>query len=261
MKNLLQSDFYRLFKSKSFYICTLVAVFLMSLNLFILDWSVKTLGDKNEMYSVLPFKDGISYGLSVFSNSNVLMILAIFSAIFVTAEFAHGTMKNAVSKGFNKLHIYLSKLVTVVVAGFILLFITAIVSSLYATFVTGSIGDFTGEYVGYIFKTMGIELLLNVALTAVLVMVAMVVKNLGGVIAIDVIGVLSLGSLFFMALEYFLDSKIKFTEFDLLNNIAFYFVNQTAIGSDYIRSVIVGLIYFIIASTLGIFIFKKADVK
>jgi ABC-2 type transport system permease protein len=261
MKNLLQSDFYRLFKSKSYYICALVAILLFGSNIFLLDWSLKTLSKSSGMPADLPYKDGISYGLTVFSQGNVLMIIAIFISIFVIAEFSHGTMKNTISKGFHKLKVYLSKLITMTAAAFLLFLVTFFVGVVSGTIVTGNIGDLTGDYVSFMFKNTGIELLLNLALIAVLTMVAMIVRNLGGAIAIDLIGVLSLESVAFQALEFLFDGKIKFSQFSLMQNISFYYMNQTAAGADYFRSAIVGLAFLVIATVLGIFVFKKADVK
>lgn len=261
MNRLIQSDFYRLFKSKSYYICTGVALFLLITNVLLANWLTISAGEENPMYAIFPYKDGISYGLTVFSNSNILMIIAIFTAIFVTAEFAHGTMKNAVSKGFSKLQIYLSKMITMTAAAFLVFLVSFIAAVITTTIITGTVGEFTGEYVGYIFKTIGIELLLNVALTSVLVMVSMIFRNLGGVIAIDIIGVLTLGTLIFSLLELLFDGKIKFTEFSLLNNISLYAINQAVDGSDYLRSTIVAIAFLVVSSALGIFAFKKADVK
>ncbi|HWT76912.1 MAG TPA: ABC transporter permease subunit [Mobilitalea sp.] len=261
MNNILKSDFYRLFKSKSYYICAGVAVFLLVLNICLAKWLIVSTNQGDVANTILPYKDGISYGLTVFANSNILMIIAIFTAIYITAEFAHGTMKNAVSKGFSKLQIYLSKLTVMTVAAFLILFVTFLAGVISASIITGTVGDFTSKYIEYILKIIGIELLLNLALTSVLVMVAMVFRNLGGVIAIDILGVLSLGTLIFNILELIFDGKIKFTEYSLLNNISFYFQNQTATGSDYLRSTIVGIAFLVVFAALGTLIFKKADVK
>ncbi|MDD3173918.1 MAG: ABC transporter permease subunit [Herbinix sp.] len=261
MSNLLRSDFYRLFKSKSFYICTAVVLFFSALTIFMLDWASNLAsGEGNAMDATLFYKDGITYGMTAFASGNLQMILAIVTAIFVTAEFAHGTMKNVVSKGFSKIQIYLSKLITMIAATYMIILATLIVGTICATIVTGTLGDFTGEYVSLLLKTAGIELLLNAALTAVFVLVAMFIRNLGGVIAFNIIGIMSIGQLLFTILEYIVRSKIKFSEFSLTYNISFYLGN-TADTGDYLRSILVGLIFLIVCTALGIFTFIKSDVK
>lgn len=260
MSNLLRSDFYRLFKSKAFYICTGVASFLMGLNIFMSYWASHLNAENEKAYADMLPKDGISYGLSAFAAGNVQMILAIITAIFITSEFAHGTMKNVVSKGFSKIKIYFSKLITMLAAVYIIIFTTLIVGTICCTIVTGTVGDFTGEYVSQILKTVGIELLLNAAMTALLVLVAMVVRNLGGVIAINILGIMSFGPLIFTLLEYLVKHKIKFSEFSLSYNIQ-YFMGDVTKGSDFLRGAIVALAFIVVSTALGIFAFKKTDVK
>jgi ABC-2 type transport system permease protein len=233
----------------------------MSSSIFLLDWANKILSEQNGTAAVMQYKDGISYGISAFSNGNVPTILAIVIAVFITAEFSHGTMKNIVSKGFSKTEVYLSKLITMIAASFILLFITLIAGTVSAAVVTGTFGDFTAAYVGTILKKLGIELFLNAALTSIFVMVAMIVRNLGGVIAIDILFVLNFGPSIFTLLEYLVKSKILFTDYSLIFNINFYVLFETAKGSDYLRSGLVGLVYLIATTAIGIYLFRKTDVK
>lgn len=254
MLNLLRSDFYRLFKSKFFYICTAVAIFLVAISIFAVKWSSDLSG------SEMPYTDGISYGLLSFSNGNVQMIIAIITAIYVAAEFSHGTMKNVVSKGFSRVHIYLSRLIAMIVTSYIVIILCAVVGTICATIVTGTIGDLTGDYLVDILKLVGIELFLNAAYIAVLILIAMVVKNLGGVIAIDILGILTVIPLIYALLGVLFHNKIDFTKFSLLFNMAFYYNNE-AIGADYLRSAIVGLVFFAVTTALGIFAFVKSDVK
>jgi ABC-2 type transport system permease protein len=127
--------------------------------------------------------------------------------------------------------------------------------------VIGKFGSLNGEFGSYVLKTLGIELFLYIALTALLLMVAMTVKNLGGVIAIGVIGIISFENVLFALLELAVDGRIKFSEFSLIYNTLFYRMNMEAAGSDYIRSLIVGTVFLLAATTFGIFMFKKSDVK
>lgn len=261
MSKLLRSDLYRLFKSKSFYICSFIAFGLFILNLCIAYWASNIDTGNGEMLTNLLPKDGISYALGAFANGNVQMILAIITGIYITADFAHGTMKNVVSKGFSRIQIYVSKLITMIVAVFIIILATFIVGTIGATIVSGKLGDFSADSVKHIAGVVGIEVLLNTALTSLLVFVGMLFRNLGGTIAFNILGVMSFGPLIFSLLELLVKNKIKFTEFSLSNNIMFYISNDSISGSDYLRSVIVALVFFAISTGLGIFAFLKTDVK
>jgi hypothetical protein len=261
MSKLLRSDFYRLFKSKSFYICSVIAFGLFILNLCIAYWASKLATGSEEIYANMLPKDGISFALSAFANGNVQMILAIITGIYITADFAHGTMKNVVSKGFSRIQIYLSKLITMIAAVFIIIAATFIVGAIGATIISGKFGDLSADSVKNIVSVVGIEILLNTALTSLLVFVGMLFRNLGGTIAFNILGVLSFGPLIFSLLEILVKNKIKFTEFSLSNNIMLYIADKSVTGSDYLRSAIVALVFFAISTGLGIFAFQKTDVK
>ena len=104
-------------------------------------------------------------------------------------------------------------------------------------------------------------MLLYTALTALFVMIAMIVRNNGGVIAINILGVISFGTLILSLLEYLFDSKIKFTEFSIQYNISQFYMSMDLSSSTYIRALIVGLVYLIVSTGIGIFAFSKSDIK
>jgi ABC-2 type transport system permease protein len=263
MGNLLRSDFYRLFKSKSFYICTAIALLLISGNAFLMEWSYRMMAEtQNVSVALTPlFTDGITYGLKMFSGGDVHLFMAIFIAIFITGEYTHGTMKNVVSKGFPKHQIYLSKIITMTAATFIMIFLMFLFGTASAAIVTGKFGTFTGTYVSQILIMVAIELLLHVALTAVFVLVANTIRNNGGVIAINIIGVMSIAPLMYQAAELIFRNKIKFTQFGLRNNIALFYQSIAPAGEDVLRAILVGLVFFAVTTAIGIFAFKKMDVK
>ena len=250
MLNLLRSDFYRLFRSKSYYICMFVTALLVVLGII-----VASLTSRIDSTINVSLPNGLEYGLSAFTG-NIPMMLGIIIGIFVAAEFTHGTMKNVVSKGFSKTKIYLSKYITMLAAAYIYLLFIWVIATIGATIISGEFGAFNGKYIAAI----GIELLLYAGLIALLLLVAMVVKNLGGVIAINIIYILLVDQLFFSLLQLIVKNKIEFTKYSLLNNILFY-SNNTAVGSDYLRSAIIAVAVFVVATAIGIFAFKKSDVK
>lgn len=261
MKNLIQSDFYRLFKSKSFYICSAISMFLITLGIIILKLSNNMLKEANPQFTGFPYKNALSYAVVAFQDSSVTMIISIFIAIFIVVEFSHGTMKNPVSKGFGKLQIYLAKLITMSTAAIIIFAFTFLAGLIAAMIVLKGMGDINSDSIVYILKVIGIELILNFALIAIYIMVSMIIRNLGGVIAVNIIGVISVGLLPFKLVEFLTHGKLEATKYWILNNIAFYAMNESAKGSDFLRSALVGIVFFAIATVIGIFVFQKSDIK
>lgn len=143
-----------------------------------------------------------------------------------------------------------------IAASYIMIIVSMLTGTICATIMIGKFGSFTADML----KSFGMEMLLFTALTAIFVFVSMLVRNLGGVIAINIVGVLSFGQLIYSLLEFLIKSKIDFTKFSLLNNISL-FNSSTVTGTDYLRASIVALVYFAVTTALGIFAFVKSDVK
>ncbi len=262
MLNLLRSDFYRLFKSKSYYICTLILAALIAGSAFIMDWASKQVSAAGGSTVGLSLQDGFSYGISsMFSASNNPLFMGIIIAIFITADFSHGTMKNVVSKGFARTKIYLSKLITMISAIYIMSVVVFIFGTVSAWIITGKFGSFTASYTGEILRMAGIELILYAALVAIFVMIGMTVRNTGGVIAVNIVGIISFGPMIYQLLDYLIKGKIHISDYGLQNNIMFVNNHLALATDDIIRAVCVGIGFFLVATASGILIFKNSDVK
>jgi len=92
-------------------------------------------------------------------------------------------------------------------------------------------------------------------------MIANTVRNNGGVIAINIIGVLFMSYVLYWALELLFKNKIKFSLYSVQNNISLFAQNFAPPGEDILRAVLVGLGFFVVTTAIGIFAFNKMDVK
>lgn len=262
MSRLLKADLYRLFRSKSFYVCTLVLTLLLCASAYLVDWTYTL--QENAQVSIQTtnlLQDGISYGLWVFSGGDSHIFMAIFIAIFIASEFSHGTMKNIVSKGFPRYQIYLSKLITMTAFTFIMTMIAFLITTIAATLLTGVFGKLTWTYVGQILRMIGVEFLLHTALTSLFVMISMIIRNTGGAVATNIIGVITIGSLIYKMLELLFRNTIMFSEFGLRNNILLYFQNLTPAVNDIIRAICVGVGFLLVTCVIGMLSFENMDVK
>lgn len=258
MLNLLRSDLYRLFRSKSLYICTAVAVGFNILGLIISKWAANS---SPQLEGLAPIS-GIDSAMKSLADSNALTIISIFIPIYIIAEFSHGTMKNVVSKGFSKIQIFLSKFITMIIASYLIVLATIIIAAIGATIITGTFGTLNGDYPVELLKVTGIEMLLNIAFVGLIVFISMTIRNLGGTIAINVIGIMQIAPALFMGLQYLVKNKIKFQTYDLFFNMSFFTSNfGSGIGSDYLRAAIVGLIILAVSVAIGLLTFQKSDIK
>ena len=224
MSGLLKSDFYKLSKMKSFPICLLIVVALTVGSVFIQDYSAQFLGE-GIVYN------GSNQLLSTFAGDCKIFI-AIVVSIFAASEFGFGTIKNTASRGFSRISIYFSKLI---VSCFIALMIQLVYS-----------------------------ILLTFAYTAVFVMVAMLIRQSGGAIAINLCITMQFIYLFVslaqMALHEFFNLEVALSDYLLSTNAA-YLVNGQVTNEMMTRSLAVGIIYFIAFTVLGLWSFQKRDIK
>ncbi len=258
MSKLIKADLYRLFRTKSYYICTGILLVMSILSLLIMKGTEIFLGEV--VFSLLELT-GISYGASAVAGGDIVIFTAIFISVFITQEFVFGTMKNVVSKGFSRVKIYLSKLITMIVATAIMLIALFIVSTVAATIATGELGEITGTFVLEFLRMFAIELLLYSALSSVFVMIAMIVRSNGATIAINIIGVIMFSSLIYELVSLLFKRKYNFYDYSLLNNINTYYINMSPAFEDIIRSIIVGVAFLTVSTLIGVLVFRKTDVK
>ena len=111
MKSLIRSDFYKLRKAKSFWVCMILAVALAVFSVLIMDFSVKLM-DKVPQQAAQEeaaleesglniSTDGIPMSSADLNASNMLLmqfagtttiLISIFVSLFVGGEFSHGTI-------------------------------------------------------------------------------------------------------------------------------------------------------------------------
>lgn len=262
MINLLRSDFYRLFRSKAFYICVVIWTFLFAIGAFLAKWLNDIVAKSQNIDTVpeLSFHSGIAYGLTVFNDSNMSLFMAIYIAIFVTAEFTHGTMKNSVSKGFSKIQIYLSKFITMSGAVYLTMLILFLSGLITGTIVSGNFLDTSEDFAIKAIGMIGMELLLYAAFTSVFVMIAMIIRNNGGTIAVNIIGML-FAPFIYQLIDVFFSPAKSFSQYSLQNNIIFAHYNIEKTSGDILTTILVGVVFLVVSMTIGLFTFKNTDIK
>lgn len=266
MAKLLKSNFYKMFKSKAFYICTIVYTGITCLTVLLLKLTDQVTDSSGgiDASGLMRYKDGISYGTEILCNGDVLFFIAIFSAIFITSEFTYGTMKNIVSKGFERYRIYFSIFIPMVAATFIMAAFNFLVSTSLASAFIGSFGTYNGDLLLKTLRFVGIEMILHTAFVSMFVMIAIAIRHNGGVIAIDIF-IFTFGRLIYQFLElivrnvFKIDIKFTFSDYSLQNNI--FMAISTINGEHILRPILVGLSFLVVTMILGIISFEKTDVK
>ena len=281
MLRLIKSDFYKLFRMKSFYICGIIAALLSGLGIF----SLNAL-DKSQ-YAFYGLEDmfvsqytGI-YALTIGISSATLFI-TIMVSMFAPGEFKYGTIKNIVSRGIGRTKIYFSKYI-------ITIFISVVYSLLcaFAAFASGCIlagvGDFDRTIFLDMLEVVGLFLLAEIAIQSIFQMIGFLVRSTGWTIGANIAisaflptMVLSLIDMMVnnwlapaVASVDWLSSWLKIENFSSNNYWPYLylteFTNIDILHMDFFqqtltRGLIVCGVYIVLATVIGLWTFQKRDI-
>lgn len=278
MWNLLNGEFYKLRKSKLFYVCMIlmvVAVFWLFAMVMIAQkieqgeiengqFGVVVSMEQTEEESLEPEEEpiGIWDMYQVVANNLATMVTVIFASIFVIGEFGNGAVKNFVGKGKKRYVIFLAKYMTVETVTILLSVIGAVTSLLAGgiLFGTGEInGEFLRNYVIYaLFQTV-----LLMALAGVVAAASEMIRTMGAGVVTAVCIAGGVSGLFF----YGMDLVLRLVRFPI--KLSDYWLTELMqacpmIGFDaaFVRRLVIGVVFWTAAAVgVGAVHFSKADIK
>lgn len=251
MLNLLRADFYKLRRSKSFFIC--MGILALVVAYIIIDFSSSAhikeqLSPSTFHWIYMMFKEKafLPYFIPVFQ--------AIFITMLITNEYSTGTIKDSVSLGFSRAKIYMSKLITVSVGSVLMMLVAIFFTGITSLFVFGIYGSFSMYDLLLLLRMFLIQSLLYTAYASIFLMITFLIKNIGGTMAFSIFFSLILGSLGSLVGESYLGRILLIMNF-----------SPTAVphpqAVDIRIAIAAGLSYLILFSGIGGITFKKQDIK
>ncbi len=127
MSNLFQFEFRRLFRRLSFYICTGIVLMMVMYTLFTIGMTFLS-----EDLSDIVGRTAYNVVSQAINLSNINIICAVFTAIFVCEDRAKGTIKTIYSLGYPRIQLFLAKFTASAVASAIMIFSALVISILSA---------------------------------------------------------------------------------------------------------------------------------
>ena len=127
MFKLLNFEFRKLIRQKSFYICIAAMLALLVGSAYTTELMTAKSGVED------PSLSGISYLMEAISGSALSAVLAVFIPLFICEDYASGTIRNIITRGFSRLEMFIAKLIAVLAATVLL---TAL--SLAASYLVGT---------------------------------------------------------------------------------------------------------------------------
>ena len=255
--NIIKSEFYKLKKSKLFYICMLICAMIPAIMAIAIMAGVQTRGAEG-MSAIVEDISGATFLAEIMGLALLPTVLAVFVSIFVSSEFHNGTMKNYVSKGFNRVRIYLSKLAVSGAAVLAMYAVHAAVSLALGTALWGFDPSGSAAVSGVVTMLLG-EGLLLLAYTSVFVLVSMWLRSSGASVAVTICAASVLPTIF-MAIDLMLLDVVSLSSFWISGNVS-ALASITPESGAVPQGLIVGFCYLIGGTVLGSLLFKKQDIK
>jgi ABC-2 type transport system permease protein len=263
MLNIIKSDFYKMVKSKSFWICVLICVGFAFLSVGVYQSVINNaLTDPNHsehanMIKMAPLVSG-AWTLEFFvSMAFQFLIVGIFIATFLSPEFSHGTMKNALTRGVNRVKVFLSKFLVCSCVS-VLMTLMYILALLFAgTVVWGFDPNGIFSLTGLI-NALALQSLLAISFAALYTFISFSIRSYGIAMATIIMSVIMGGKIMgavgaIIGMEH-LDSF--WLEWGV-SSMATY----APASSDITQSIIVALGWGIVSIIAGSALFKKFDVQ
>lgn len=275
MLKLLNMEFFRLKKSKCTYVILIIAIFLSLLNpamYKLMDTLVTATGSETEISEMQEEAGGIQLFKSHWTASemvmqnisglNILLLVAIFTVIFVNGEMKNGYIKNLVGYIYKRRRLVISNAIVVAVYTIILMIVGALVSAgaTYLLFDGTTFGD-AGEFFGY-FST---QTLLHVSFSLLVLMFTYITRSTAIPMVIGIALSSGIGTLIYglatMALQKIADISDSFYlgNYTVTGNIVG--VSLNAESSDIIRAVVTAVVFAVVFVTVGCFVTEKRDLK
>lgn len=195
-------------------------------------------------------------GAVISSGETLAIFFTIFICGFINTEFSSGTMQNMISKGCSRTKIYLSKLITVSVAG-LAIYLTAVVVSVVMGMIMFGV-DFSGRSAVLVAETLIGLAVLHIALASLITMVCFLVRNNGGCIAICLVLFLLLSP--GIQLIVIAVGNAGIARYWILTPV-YQLVNFSQKGGDFLKDMLVAAGYIVIPTLLGCISFNKRIIR
>lgn len=264
MINLIKADFYKLFRTKSFYINAILVVLMTLSGVFLIHFSMQNI--PSSYYEYLGISGSKVMTLTVrFMNSLGLLSLfcTIFLSTFISNEFSFGTIKNILSSGQNRVSVYFSKLLISLFTVFVYVTLCSVISFLLGNILwdTGNISR--NDYLN-IFRMIGLNIVVEFAIQCILVMVCFLIRRNGMAMATNLIILMCTNGVIIPFLNGLIEKFFKLKDINLEKywpqNYLSIFSSLDIPSKDLTTGLVVCGVSILVSSLIGIIVFTSRDI-
>lgn len=266
MPKLLKAQFYRLWRMKSFYVCLAVAAAFSVLSVVIVQAEMNmyksmastepALQKTADSLSLITKEGGVGRVTGCMEGILIPILIGILISLFICIDFSSGAIKN--EHGFHRSEIYVSTLIVTSVLS-VIMTLFYMLTSFAAGSIAWGVGTVNKDVILDILKVVGIQNLLIIGCTALFVMVAYLIRNSGGTIAVN-LGSQVVVSLILTLISPLLEKHFLINQYWICDALG-YVAKSNLPNDDIIRSLIVAGCYIVATTAIGLFTFQKRDIK
>lgn len=251
MKQLLRFEFRKLFRAKSFIVCSLISFALILISVL----TYKALsGVINDPSIIETGYTGLLMLKSSYNNGSVTLIGSIMISLLVCDDYTNDTLKNVYAKGYTKENVFLAKMISSLTAFLIMLLGGMILSFFFGCVFFDGVGEAGSNYAG----SMIAIILIALAYFTIFFSIAILLRKLSLSITINIIGPIGMTAILALA-----DSILKIKDFSLtsywLDGRLTELSKLTPETSSVIGGVVVAIVVIAGFFSLGYFIHRKRD--
>ncbi len=265
MSSLLTSDFFKLSKQKSTYIC-LVLSFLMVMFTYAVMWiAPDLLADISEAASeseaAIILKTSLKQQLYSFSSlGSVTLFVAIITGIFVGKEFSKGMVRTIVARGADRVKFYFSKwisLVTIALGYALISLIVCLILNAISGF-----GKMDSTQSVALVRCIALQCLAIISVTSIYVMLAFVTRSSGSAIGTSIGLDILLGIILsLITIIPAKDGTHEWLNFMPLQQMSIATTSESLTPIQWVAATVMPIVYTAISCFIGCFSFVKRDIK
>lgn len=176
MGRLLHFEFHKLVRQRSFYICLAVAVAMLLATTYTGVLIGRGVAEPADMGI-----DGMDVMIGAVSGGTLSMVIGVFVPLFVCEDYASGTIRNIITRGYTRLGIFAAKLIAVLLAAACMT-----VVCMAAAYIIGTAfgGRGAQAFDADVVKILLCQLAVMLAQAALFYAISSVLQKTGGAIAI-----------------------------------------------------------------------------
>lgn len=190
----------------------------------------------------------------LYGNSLVTMLTAIFTSIFISGEFIHGTIKNSASRGVSRIQLYISKLLTCMAFSVIIL-AAEMLAMLFAELIIWEPGAFDADKMVRSIIGLLLGMFPYLAFISIFTAISFCVRT-GGSTAVNLI-IVMFGGLIFQLASSAASLDMTFAWPGTAMNITAKYYENTWLAA---AAVIASIVYMVLSSLIGITVFSRKDI-